>query len=101
MNAPTNGCGAASEQGYRCTHHRDGAHHALGTEAGSWAESWPMTKADNVAEAIEHLKAAREHLKAAGATKALARTRSALSSAYGARRHAELEPIRQRERGAS
>ncbi len=39
------GCGAESPNGYRCTHHFEGSHHAHGTEPGSWADSWPIARA--------------------------------------------------------
>lgn len=44
--------------------------------------------ANAVAQAIRHLKAARDALEYAGCPRTLARVRRALTSAYGAQRHA-------------
>lgn len=51
---------------------------------------------DRVNAVLRLLREARTLLKAAGATKAVKRVRDAISSTEGARRHAELEPIRLR-----
>jgi hypothetical protein len=48
---------------------------------------------DHVDRAIEHLIQARDFLKGADAPQALERVRLALSSAYGARRHAERRTV--------
>lgn len=48
-----------------------------------------------IIEAIEHLRTARELLKQAGARKATAKVRLALTSAGGALRHAETAGFRQ------
>lgn len=47
-----------------------------------------------IRDAIEYLRAARDLFNAAGAPKTTARVRAALSSAYGAQRHAQMEPYR-------
>lgn len=55
-----------------------------------------------IRDAMVHLRAARDLLSAAGAVKTTARVRAALSSAYGAQRHAQMEPYRtQRQRRGS
>lgn len=55
-----------------------------------------------IEQAIDKLRDARDLLKAAGARKATAAVRRAISSANGARRHAELAPYRaQRQAGAT
>jgi len=51
-------------------------------------------------EGICKLREARDLFKQAGATKTLARVRSAISSAQGARRHAENAPFREARRAA-
>lgn len=52
------------------------------------------TPADHCERGMEHLRQAREAFEAAGAPKTLERVRAAISSADGARRHAQLEPFR-------
>lgn len=53
-----------------------------------------------VSAAVDYLVIARELLKAAKAVKAVERVRLAISSAKGAKRHAELAPFRQARQAA-